>query len=65
MLFTTHEINGNNNTTIECEWQRSWITLINKAKVKNVFEINLKKRIPIPKIIDNYNYNMNGVNIAN
>jgi hypothetical protein len=44
--------------------RRPRLTSTNAVKVRRVFDNETKKLLPIPKIIDDYNHHMGGVDIA-
>lgn len=63
MLSTIHEITGPENR-IDKERRRPRVTSTNATKVRQVFGDAVKKILPIPKIIDDYNNYMGGVDVA-
>jgi len=63
MLLTIYEINGNENHIERVQrWPRE--TNTNATKVHKVFKTASKKSLPISIIIDNYNYFIGRVDIA-
>ena len=62
MLLTIHKIGPEN--TVETVRRRPRITPTISHKVRRVFGNASTKRIAIPKLVYDYNHNMNGVNIA-
>ena len=44
--------------------RRPKITSSNATAVRSVFQEDSRKVLPIPEFIDDYNYNMGGVDIA-
>ena len=52
------------NSRIERESRKPCETSTNSNKIKGVFGNNSRKTLPIPVVIDDYNYNMGGVDIA-
>jgi hypothetical protein len=60
MLSTIHEIIGNENKLRH----HPRITSTNGAKVRSIFGNSTRKLLPIPKIINDYNLFMGGVDIA-
>ncbi|CAG8721120.1 19560_t:CDS:2, partial [Cetraspora pellucida] len=60
--------------TIHClvdeDWKVKWErkrpreTSTNAIKVRTVFGSKLKKRLKIPKVVDNYNHNMNSIDVT-
>ncbi|GBC08629.1 hypothetical protein RclHR1_08270006 [Rhizophagus clarus] len=64
MLSTIHQINNENENQIERIQRQPRKTSTNAAKVRAIFGTLSKKTLPIPVIIDDYNYFMGGVDIA-
>jgi hypothetical protein len=64
MLSTIHEIDNGLQNRIIRERRRPRINTTNSSTIKRVFGDNSKKELPIPKIIDDYNHFMGGVDIA-
>jgi hypothetical protein len=63
MLTTIHELKGDD-WTVERKRRRPRQTSTNAATVRRVFGVEPTKVLAIPKIIDDYNHKMNGVDIA-
>ncbi|CAG8660293.1 6911_t:CDS:2, partial [Paraglomus brasilianum] len=63
MLSTIHGLIGEE-WEVERERRRPRETSTNAAKVRAVFGSESKKKLLIPKVIDDYNHCMNGVDIA-
>jgi hypothetical protein len=63
MLTTIHSLVGGQ-WEVERERRRPRETSTNAAKVREVFGSDSKKMLKIPKVIDDYNNNMNGVDVA-
>ncbi|CAG8798812.1 23303_t:CDS:1, partial [Cetraspora pellucida] len=63
MLMTIHEI-LDEEFRIEHKRRRPRTTSTNAVKVRNVFCNASKKVLLISAVIDDYNYNMSGVDIA-
>jgi len=63
MLSTIHIIEGKG-SRIDKERRRPRETSTNSNKIKSVFGNSIRKVLPIPKIINDYNYHMGGVDIA-
>ena len=57
MLTTIHVIDGNG-SRVNKERRRPRETSSNSNKVKSVFGESARKILPIPKVIDDYNYHM-------
>jgi hypothetical protein len=64
MLSTLHEINNGLKNRINRERRRPRINKTNSSTINKVFGNQPKKILPIPKIIDDYNHYMGGVDIA-
>ncbi|GET00680.1 piggyBac transposable element-derived protein 4-like isoform X1 [Rhizophagus clarus] len=64
MLSTLHEINNGLKNRINRERRYPRINKTNSSTIKKVFSDQPKKILPIPKIIDDYNHYMGGVDIA-
>ena len=60
MLTTIHNIDSK----VSKERRKPRETSTNSRKVTSVFEGAARKIVPIPKIIDDYNHHMGGVDIA-
>ena len=63
MLSTIHIISGEGSRVLK-ERRRPRETSTNSNKIRAVFEGASHKSLPISKIIDNYNHNMGGVDVA-
>src|SRR5262249_10838945 len=63
MLTTVHELIGPG-WKIERERRRAKINQTNKARVQETWGDSYKKKVAIPKVIDDYNHHMGGVDIA-
>ncbi|CAG8819563.1 8437_t:CDS:1, partial [Cetraspora pellucida] len=63
MLTTIHKILGEG-CRVERERRRPRTTSTNANKVRSVFGNASKKILPIPTIIDDYNYHMGGVDVT-
>jgi hypothetical protein len=63
MLSTIHAIEGEE-SRVDKERRRPRETSTNSNKLKTVFGESVRKVLPIPKMIDDYNYHMGGVDIA-
>ena len=60
MLSTIHNLDDK----VHRERRRPRETSTNSKKVRSVFENTARKSLPIPKIIDDYNHHMGGVDVA-
>jgi len=58
-----HVIDGDG-SKINKEWRKLCKTSTNSSKVRSVFGDSACKILPIPKIINDYNYHIGGVDIA-
>ena len=63
MLSTIHTIEGEE-SKVHREHRKPRETSSNSQKVRSVFGNIIRKTLPIPKIIDDYNHHMGGVDIA-
>jgi Transposase IS4 len=63
MLTTIHELEGNA-WEIEKERKRPRKSTLNSTKVREVFGDNYEKNLKIPRVIDEYNQHMGGVDLA-
>ena len=63
MLTTVHRLDGAD-ARIERDRRRPRDTSTNAARVREVFGNQSRRKIPIPKMIDDYNHYMGGVDIA-
>jgi len=63
MLTTIHEAQGDKWKT-ERRRRRPRITQTNRAQVEEAWGNSRQKTVGIPKVIDDYNYHMGGVDIA-
>lgn len=62
MITTMHEIGPDH--TVEQRRRRPRITSPNSIWIREVFGAQPVKKLPIPKFVDDYNYNIGGVDIA-
>ena len=63
MLSTIHQISGKT-SFVERIWRQPRVTSTNAHNVRSVFNGQHTAKLSIPKIINDYNFNMNGVNIS-
>ena len=63
MLRTIHVIDGEGSRVLR-DRRRPRETSTNSKKVREIFEGSSCKTIPIPTIVDDYNHNMGGVDVA-
>ncbi|QSS54066.1 hypothetical protein I7I53_01518 [Histoplasma capsulatum var. duboisii H88] len=50
---------------VECVRKRPGLTSTNGSQIQRIFGDNWQKAVEIPTIIDDYNHNMNGIDLAN
>ncbi|EDN03213.1 predicted protein [Histoplasma mississippiense (nom. inval.)] len=55
----------NNNSFVERIKKRPGLSSTNDPQIRRIFRDNWQKAVKIPTIIDDYNHNMNGIDLAN